>query len=346
MNLPRITVVIPAYNHQQFIAETVRSVLQQNCPELELHILDDGSADATFEAAKQATSNIDHVKCLVERQENRGSSTTLNRLIERLDSDYVAILNSDDLYAPGRLQAFLQKAEGEDLFFGISGVRFLENGSCNDLATFEQWYASKLEVCARLPTCGFAQLTGNLAVTSSNFFFSREIFDLVGGFDPALQLTQDWDFSIKALRWVEPTLLPEKLMTYRIHPSNTWRRLAEVRREQCERVLQDYAGWAKEICPNRLAPVPQHWPRFFPFFARSCGTLFSEEAIANSLPEALLEQAKAGDRAVSSDLGALRDLMIGSTEDRHVISLETVAQHWQSVRDRQLSNWQALKVAT
>jgi len=336
---PKITVVIPGYNHEDFIGPAIRSVLAQDWPELELHVMDDGSSDDTFAAAEREVDNQTSVRCRVERQENQGSSRTLNRLIERTDTDYVAILNSDDRYATGRLLQFAQRAEAEELFFGISGIDFHEDGECGDLAQFEEWYTSKLQMFYRLPTCGFAQLTGNLSVTSSNFFFSRELFDLTGGFEPGLSLSQDWDFSIKTLRWVEPIFLPEKLMTYRIHPDNTWRRLMDVRRRQCELVLQDYATWAMQHCPNTLAPTPENWPKFYQFFSRVCGTLFSTDPIGNSLPTDLVESVTAAGTAAAGDQAALARLLapapeFGGTDN----ALEAIAAHWQAVRKIETDN--------
>ncbi|MEO1160390.1 MAG: glycosyltransferase family A protein [Pseudomonadota bacterium] len=339
MRTPKITVVIPGYNHENYIGPAIRSVLAQDWPELELHVMDDGSDDDTFAAAERAVEDPAAVRCRIERQENQGSSRTLNRLIERTDTDYVAILNSDDQYATGRLRRFAQRAESEELFFGVSAIEFHEDGECADLAQFEKWYSSKLQMFSRLPTCGFAQLTGNLSVTSSNFFFSREVFDLTGGFEPELSFSQDWDFSIKALRWVEPVFLPEKLMTYRIHPDNTWRRLVDVRREQCELVLQDYATWAMQYCPNPLAPVSQNWPKFFPFFSRVCGTWFSADPIGNSLPKGLVESDTVGGTASAGDQAALARLLapasqVGATD----IALDTIAAHWQAVRQVEMDS--------
>ncbi len=286
----KIAVVIPGYNHAAFIGPAIASVLAQDWPDLELQVLDDGSADDTAGAAERAVAGQSRVPCRIERQENQGSARTLNRLIERVDADYVAILNSDDLYHPGRLRAFAELAAGQELFFGFSGLHFLQEGMTDDFALFEDWYRSKVVYGRQVPTCGFALLTSNIIITSSNFFFSRELFDLVGGFDTSLTLTQDWDFSVEAQRWVEPRLLPERLLTYRVHPGNTWRRLQDVRRAQSLRVLQDFALWGEQPCRNPLAPTPVNWPGFFPYFARICGTLFGDEAIGACLPPSMLAQ--------------------------------------------------------
>ena len=288
MSSPKVAVVIPGYNHAAYIGPAIASVLAQDWPALELHVLDDGSSDQTAAAAEQALAGQTRVPCRVERQENQGSARTLNRLIERVDADYVAVLNSDDLYAPGRLSTLLRQLMGRDLGFAFSGIDFAESGESTDFDIFEDWYRSRIDYAAELPTCGFALLGANIAVTSSNFLFTRELFDLVGGFDPALPLTQDWDFAVKALRWTEVSLVPERLLTYRVHPGNTWRRLQAMRLVQSEQVLRNYALWAGEATLNRLAPTPGNWPAFFPFFARVCSTLFSDAPLGASLPPELL----------------------------------------------------------
>jgi len=324
--------VIPGYNHAAYIGAAIASVLAQDWPDLELHVLDDGSDDATAEAAERAVAGQTRVRSRIERQANQGSARTLNRLIERVDADLVAILNSDDLYAPGRLRALAERAAGRELFFGLTGIAFLGSGESAELALFEDWYRSKFVHGAQLPTCGFALLGANIAVTSSNFFFSRELFDLIGGFDPALPLTQDWSYAVAALRWTEPLLLPARLLSYRVHPQNTWRRLQAIRREQSEQVLAGYAAWALEPCLNPLAPTPRAWPGFFPFYVRTCSTAFSDEPIGRFLPPAFLD-LPAGGTAQPADGAALARLLAASRQapdgggDTEA-ALAAAAAHW------------------
>jgi hypothetical protein len=338
MTHPKITVVIPGYNHADYVEAAIASVLSQDWPELELHLLDDGSSDDTALVAERAVAGQNHVRCHIERQDNQGSAQTLNRLINRIDSDYVAILNSDDIYHSGRLRTFAECATGQELFFGFSGVQFLQSGMTEDFILFEDFYRSKINYCGHLPSCGFALLTANITFTSSNFFFSRELFDLIGGFNTSLTLTQDWDFTVESLRWVEPTLLPQRLLTYRVHPRNTWRRLQDVRRTQSEQVLQNYALWAQDPCLNPMAPTPVAWPGFFPYFVRICGTLFSTDPIGNTLPPALQAPPVVGSAELERDQAAIKNLISAA---RHAVdddgdaesALANTVAHWELVRN-------------
>jgi glycosyltransferase involved in cell wall biosynthesis len=326
MSNARIAVVIPGYNHADFIGAGIASVLAQDWPELELQVLDDGSSDDTAGAALRAVAGQTRVRARIERQENQGSSATLNRLIERVDADYVAVLNSDDLYHPGRLAALAAAAAGRDLFFGTTGVDFITGGETADFALFADWYRSKLDYARQLPTCGFALLTSNFAITSSNFFFSRELFDLVGGFSPELSLTQDWHFMMECLRWVEPTLLPARLMSYRVHPNNTWRRLQEQRAEQSRSVLRSFARWAGEATLNKLAPTSVNWPGFFPYFVRICGSLLSDTPVGADLPAALLAQPPGGGGQRPADLAAIARLLAAAQPGRASPSTEPIEE--------------------
>jgi len=336
VSVAKIAVVIPGYNHAAYIGPAIASVLAQDWPNLELAVLDDGSSDDTAGAAERAVAGQQRVAARIERQANQGSARTLNRLIERCDADYVAILNSDDLHAPGRLRALAERAAGHEVFFGITGMDFLQSGATEDFGLFEDWYRSKFHYAAQLPTCGFALLGANITVTSSNFFFSRELFDLVGGFDPALPLTQDWAFAVGALRWTEPTLLPRRLMSYRVHPDNTWRRLQDVRRAQSVRVLESFAAWAGGPCLNPLAPTPGNWPSFFPFFVRVCGTLFSDDPVGRFLPSDLLALGQTGP-GLSRDRAAVARLLAATRHPSDEASdtpaaLTAAAEHWETLR--------------
>lgn len=333
MSSPKIAVVIPGYNHEAFIGDTIASVLAQEWPNLELHVLDDGSSDDTAGAAERALHGQNRVPYRVERQDNQGSGRTLNRLIDRVDADYVAVLNSDDLYHPQRLRRLIERAGDRDLSFAFTAVGYLQSGAALDTIDFDEWYRDRLNYCSRLPTCGFGLLTGNITISSSNFFFSRELFDLTGGFEPALTLTQDWNFAVSALRWTEAIFVPERLLTYRVHPGNTWRRLTEVRREQSLQVLRNYAAWATQPALNGDAPTPVAWPGFFPYFARICRANLATGPIAEHLPSALIDFIPDGtmparDQAAIMELVAASRLPLETDESIPAV-LDRMAK-WQS----------------
>jgi len=99
---PRFTAVIPAYNAERTLAESVESVLAQTVSDFELVIVDDGSADATAEVARRFAGADPRVE--VVSQQNRGLAGSRNVGIERARGEYVAFLDSDDLWMPTFLE--------------------------------------------------------------------------------------------------------------------------------------------------------------------------------------------------------------------------------------------------
>ena len=100
---PLISVLMPAYNHERYVASTVRSILEQDWPRIELIVLDDGSSDGTWrilqELKAECEGKLERVVMMTQR--NRGVAATLNRLSGLAHGDFFALIASDDQYLPG-----------------------------------------------------------------------------------------------------------------------------------------------------------------------------------------------------------------------------------------------------
>ncbi|MCW5207043.1 glycosyltransferase family 2 protein, partial [Desulfobulbus sp. F5] len=100
---PLISVIIPAYNHERFIGPAIESVLQQTWKHLELIVIDDGSKDSTGKVAQSYTDP----RFSYYHQENQDAYNTINRGLSLAKGEYIAILNSDDIYTTDRLEKLL-----------------------------------------------------------------------------------------------------------------------------------------------------------------------------------------------------------------------------------------------
>src|SRR6476620_11007346 len=97
---PLISIVIPSYNHRNFIWETIRSAQAQTQQPVEIIVLDDGSTDGSFEyLQREFAGSLAHLK----QRANRGAHATINDAIALSRGEWIAILNSDDVYTPERL---------------------------------------------------------------------------------------------------------------------------------------------------------------------------------------------------------------------------------------------------
>ncbi|HZT95212.1 MAG TPA: glycosyltransferase family A protein, partial [Chloroflexota bacterium] len=103
----KISVIVPAYNHERFIVRTLESLTLQTRPADEIIVVNDGSPDDTETAVAPFLNDIDYI-----RQPNRGVAAALNRGLERATGDYFLFLASDDYLAPHALEVLATTLDG------------------------------------------------------------------------------------------------------------------------------------------------------------------------------------------------------------------------------------------
>ena len=244
-----ISVVIPAYNHERFIGPAVESVLGQTYADFELIIIDDGSTDKTAEVIRSYQDERIHYVY----QENQDAYNALNRGLSLAKGDFVAILNSDDIYTENRLQRLVdeQQASGAQCLFTRVQLINDDGDQLHDPALWwNQWYEDAVDRYLTSGDLYTAFLQRNFLVTTSNFFLTREAVQKVGGFCP-LRYLHDYDYIFRVLlAFPEQVrfLHEDTLLYYRIHGSNTISEAAIIGREQDKEVIRKYL----------LARMPEH----------------------------------------------------------------------------------------
>lgn len=231
---PKISVVIPLYNHDQYIVEALDSVLNQTFDDLELIVIDDGSVDDSWNVLQSYAIARSDPRLRIERQENGGSHAAINHGIQLARSDWIAILNSDDRYEPTRLARFMEVVNGlPGIALVLSTIRLIDERGMeidaghwwlrmyNDLV--QCFLAQQAEKGCQKPAVA-ALLWGNFAVSTSNFFFSRALVDAIGPFK-SYRYVQDWEFALRAAEFLGREnfifLDDEALLDYRLHGKNT-----------------------------------------------------------------------------------------------------------------------------
>ncbi|MGN0469226.1 MAG: glycosyltransferase family 2 protein [Acutalibacteraceae bacterium] len=116
--MPKISVIIPAYNSEKFIAETLDSLLCQTLKDIEIVIVNDGSTDGTQKIIDGYTEKYPFIKSFT--QQNAGVSAARNNGLEKATGEYVVFLDADDYFSPGSLEAFYETAKetGADIVIG------------------------------------------------------------------------------------------------------------------------------------------------------------------------------------------------------------------------------------
>jgi glycosyltransferase involved in cell wall biosynthesis len=222
---PKVSVVIPSYNHERFIERALASVLGQTLSDLEVIMVDDGSTDGTIAAAQAFLRSRSFAqRVTIRAQANAGAHVALARGISEATGTYIAVLNSDDAYEPARLETLVRQLEERNADLAFSRVRYYDDAE-QDL-THTDGYAKvlfdKQLESETYPDLAYALLDFNVSISTGNFVFRRELFDRVGGFVP-LVLTHDWHFVLSAWRLGKVIYVPEDLYRYRLHGTNSFR---------------------------------------------------------------------------------------------------------------------------
>lgn len=119
-----ISIIMPAYNCEKYIEEAIISVIKQTYRLWELIVVDDGSRDNTVEIIKGLSCKDDRIKLYINK-ENQGVSATRNRGISLADGDWIAFLDSDDLWEKTKLHKQMKHAEKKDAEFLFTGSSFI-----------------------------------------------------------------------------------------------------------------------------------------------------------------------------------------------------------------------------
>ncbi|MGX9727997.1 MAG: glycosyltransferase family 2 protein [Candidatus Electronema sp. VV] len=238
---PLISVIIPAYNHERFIGPAVESVLKQTHSHLELIVIDDGSKDATGKIVQ----SYNDPRLSYYHQENQDAYNTINRGLGLAKGDYVAILNSDDIYTTDRLEKLLalqQESCAACLFSDVVPISDTGEEFIDQSFGWNIWHKKNRDwyfACGDLYT---AFLKGNFMVTTSNLFMTAEAMRRVGKFS-SLRYLHDYDYIFRMMlafpgqvRYVHD----QKLLYYRIHSGNTLSEAAVTGRLQDLDVIHKY----------------------------------------------------------------------------------------------------------
>ena len=243
-----VAAVVPLFNHQRYVAEAIRSLLDQTLPVKRIFIVDDGSTDASL----KAVGGFSDSRITVLSQANAGAHAAINRGIEAArDCEYVTILNSDDFYTPDRVQRcleFLQsRPEYEMVFTGLDVVD-AEGRKLGPAEPRAKWFAAAWamggEGISLVEWLGKA----NFAGTTSNLFARRDY--LLRHPFAAYQYVHDYRSLVSCALAGKLGMLPDPLLCYRVHSDNT---ITLKPRLLAREVLRMNIDLLREIAPRLLA---------------------------------------------------------------------------------------------
>jgi glycosyltransferase involved in cell wall biosynthesis len=214
-----ISALIPTYNRAHFLDEAIGSVLRQTRRPDEIIVVDDGSTDDTEGVLARYDGAVRYI-----RQENAGPSAARNRGIQAASCDFIALLDSDDLWVEDRLErqeALLALHPDLDVIFGPEG-KFATGGERGP------WEMNDPLVYARLNPAGgpipdaFEMLLGeNFCISCCTVLFRKDCVAKTGLMDPGLRLAEDYDLWLRfALNGFRFAFINSILSVRRMHEGN------------------------------------------------------------------------------------------------------------------------------
>lgn len=207
---PKVSVIIPTYNRAKFIEAAIQSVLDQTYQDFEIILVDDGSTDETAEIIKSFPT--DKLKYIY--QENCGRSNARNHALRLAKGRYIAFLDSDDLYLPGKLElqvGYMEEHPEVDMIY-TSAYCMDENGN-----SINHHYDAKVSGWIYKYIAFFVPVT----ITLPTVMARREVFDKVGGFDEKMERFEDTDMWRRISKCFFFGAIAEPTCKLRTHSDNT-----------------------------------------------------------------------------------------------------------------------------
>ncbi len=211
--MPTASVIIPSYNHEKFIGETIRSVLNQTYQDFELLIVDDASTDGTVEVIKQFTDP--RIELFINERNLWGVYGT-NRLIQKAKGRYIAVLSSDDAFMPEKLERQVKFLDEHPEVGAVFSHAVIIDEDGNDIDNQENPYSY---VSTHTNKTRQEWLRHFFYLGSSpchpSILIRKECYESVGLYDPRLAQIPDVDFWVRLCMKYDIHIIPEKLVKFR-----------------------------------------------------------------------------------------------------------------------------------
>jgi glycosyltransferase involved in cell wall biosynthesis len=263
--LPLVSVIIPAYNHEKYVRETIASIIEQTYKNIELIIIDDGSKDSTWQkilemqdVCKDRFTRVDF-----STQENSGTCITLNRLIEKTQGEYVYIIASDDKAAPEAVEkeyAFLAENPDYALAVGSNDIIDSDGKRCfwdkNMSNVYNEEDAKWLSFSDAMMKFGdqldffsddFGTYRSLLHFENhipNGYLIRKSIFNKIEKFTPDAPL-EDYFLMFQISKYAKMKYLPDTLFYYRWHGAN-----ATIKKDMVYMSIRTQLHEIKNACPR------------------------------------------------------------------------------------------------
>ena len=242
--MPKVSVIIPAYNCERFIGETIKSVLSQTYQDFEVLVIDDGSEDKTQEIVK----GINDPKIVyIHHEENSGVSVARNNAITKSRGEYIALLDHDDLWLPEKLERQVPILESDPKVGLVYSDCYIIDLNGHILGrNFQDHHPHRGEV--------FPDLFLDNFIPCLTVLIRKDALDRVGLFNPEFSIAEEYDLFLRIAEVYKVDFVDLPLAKYRLHETNFSKN--EVRaNEEADTVIRTFLGNhpdLKDILGNKV----------------------------------------------------------------------------------------------
>lgn len=209
MSYGLVSVIMPVYNRAMLVPQAIDSVLSQTYNNVEVITINDGSTDSTLAVLRKYEEDWPG-KVRVIDQSNQGQVAARNNGIKAATGEYIAFLDSDDLWLPRKLELQLPRFTPE-VGLVYSAVEFID----------EVGKVTGVERCdPKLEGYIYPQLLVQNRMTGGTVVVRKVVLDEVGLFDPEFKAAENWDLWIRICKKYNAALVNEPLVQYRRHGGN------------------------------------------------------------------------------------------------------------------------------
>jgi Glycosyltransferases, probably involved in cell wall biogenesis len=215
--MEKVSIVMPAYNSEKYIRESIDSVVNQTYGNWELVIVNDGSIDTTIQILLEYTNKYPDKIKIIDKKKNEGISKGLNDAIKKAEGTYICWLSSDDVYVPDMIESeidYLDNNKEYDIVFSNYDLIDHESNflmSSPKLKFFEELKEGNREQ-------PYKSLLSKYCLNGCSVMCKKEHYNKVGGFDPQYVYAHDYDMWIRLAAAYKIGFINKINVHYRIHP--------------------------------------------------------------------------------------------------------------------------------
>ena len=202
-NVPLVSIIMPAYNAEKTIVESIESVLRQTYINWELILINDGSTDTSHDLM----SNYDDPRIKYLQQNNKGVASARNFGLSMAKGEFVAFLDSDDLWLNTKLERSIETFERSNCDLVYSKIKIFTKTINNAVSYTYKELIKENDDYLRLLIYDY--------VPTLTVVVKKSVLDKIGYFDTDLNGTEDWDFWIRIAKEHKIKFIPEELAYYR-----------------------------------------------------------------------------------------------------------------------------------